>query len=247
MVHTRRLLEALKHALRARGVSYAQVARGLGLSESSVKRLFSTGGFSLARLEAVCDLAGLDLLELARQADAQRFRMPALTVDQERDLVADPALLLVAVCALNRWPFGRILERYRFTTPGLVRLLARLDRMGLIELLPGNRIRLRIARNFAWLPDGPIHRYFVDRLQSEFLAGDFQPERDVHRVSWGMLSHESASALRGRITELTDTFDELTRGDEVRADSAARPTCLLVALREWEPSPFRAMRRVEGS
>ena len=77
-------------------------------------------------------------------------------------------------------------------------------------------------------------------------AGAFQPERDVHRVAWGMLSADSASTLRGRIAELTDAFDELTGGDEVRADSAARGTCLLVALREWEPSPFRAMRRPTG-
>ena len=243
MVQSKRIVEALKLALRTHGVSYAQVARGLALSESSVKRLFSTGAFSLHRLEAVCDLAGLDLLELARQADAQRYRMPALTVDQERELVGDPALLLVAVCALNRWPFERILERYRFDPPRLVALLARLDRMGLIEFLPGNRIRLRIARNFAWLPDGPIHRFFVDRLQSEFLAGAFEPERDVHRVAWGMLSAESATALRTRIATLSDAFDELTRGDEVRPDTGARGTCLLVALREWEPSPFRAMRR----
>ena len=247
MAESQRIVDALKRALRAQGVSYAQVARRLALSESSVKRLFSTGSFSLARLEAVCDLVGLDLLELARRADARRFRMPALTVDQEREVVSDPALLLVAVCALNRWPFERILDRYGFTEPRLVGLLARLDHMELVELLPGNRIRLRIDRNFAWLPDGPIHRFFVDRLQSEFLAGAFQPERDVHRVAWGMLSAESAAALRGRIAELTEAFDELTRGDEVRADSAARGTCLLVALREWEPSPFRALLRpVDG-
>ena len=245
MVQSKRIVEALKQALRTRGISYAEVARGLELSESSVKRLFSTAAFSLQRLEAVCDLAGLDLLELARDADAARFRMPALTVEQEREFVDDPELLLVAVCALNRWPFERILDHYRFTASRLVALLARLDRMGLIELLPGNRIRPRIARNFAWLPDGPIHRFFVDRLQSEFLAGAFQPDRDAHRVAWGMLSAESAAALRTRIAALTDAFDELTRGDEVRADAAARGTCLLVALREWEPSPFRAMRRTE--
>ncbi len=247
MVQSKRLIETLKQALRTQGVSYAQVARHLELSESSVKRLFSTGAFSLPRLEAVCELAGLDLLELASQADARRFRVPALTEEQERELVGNPPLLLVAVCALNRWPFERILNRYRFTAARLVALLARLDRMGLIELLPGNRIRLRIARNFAWLPDGPIHHFFVDRLQSEFLSGAFAPERDVHRVAWGMLSTESAAALRTRIADLVDAFHDLTRGDEVRPDTGARGTCLLVALRQWEPSPFQAMRRGDAA
>ena len=243
MVQSQRMVDALKQALKTRGVSYAQVGDHLGLSLSSVKRLFASGALSLERLESVCDLAGLDLLELARLADARRLRVSSLTAAQERELVDDPALLLVAVCAMNRWSFEKILGRYRLGVPQLVALLARLDRMGLIELLPGNRIRLRVARNFAWLPDGPIHRHFVARVQSEFLSGAFAPERDLHRFAWGMLSAESATVLRTKMEELMDAFDDLTRGDEVRAGDAASGTCLLVALRQWEPTVFRAMRR----
>ena len=245
MSQSKRIVGALKQALKARGVSYAEVARQLGLSESSVKRLFSTGAFSLARLEAVGELANVDLLELARLADEQRLRVPSLTFEQEREVVNNPALLLVSVCVLNRWSFERILARYRFTEPQLIGLLARLDRMGVIELLPGNRIRLLIARNFAWLPDGPIHRYFVEHIQGDLLAGPFGPDRDLHRFAWGMLSAESAAQLRVRLAEAMDEFDELTRSDEVRADAAATGTCLLVALREWEPNAFRAMHRSE--
>ena len=245
VVQSKRIVNALKQVLKARGIAYDEVARHLALSLSSVKRMFSTGAFSLGRLEMVCDLAGVDLLELARLADAQRLHVSSLTVDQERDLVSDPALLLVAVCALNRWPFEKILDHYRFSSPQLTRLVIRLDRMGLIELLPGNRIRLRIARNFAWLPDGPIHRFFVERVQSEFLSGAFAPDRDLHRFAWGLLSTESAAVLRTRMAELVETFDDLTRGDEVRPDDAARGTCLLVALRQWQPAGFEAMRRTD--
>ena len=117
--------------------------------------------------------------------------------------------------------------------------------MGLVELLPGNRIRPRVARNFAWLPDGPIHRYFVDHVQSAFLSGAFLPDRDLHRFAWGMLSAESAALMREQMSELMARFDELTRGDEIRSDHAGSTSgsCLLVALREWEPDGFRAMRR----
>lgn len=243
MSQSKRIIDALKQMLKARGLSYAHVAERLELSESSVKRLFSTGGFSLDRLEAVSELAGVDLLELARIADERRLRVPALSVEQEEEVVGNPALLLVAVCVLNRWSFERILNRYRLSEPTLVGLLARLDRMGIIELLPGNRIRLLVTRNFAWLPDGPIHRYFVKHVQGDLLAGAFQTDRDLHRFSWGMLSAQSASVLQGRLAELMDEFDDLTRGDEVRADAAATGTCLLVALREWEPTAFRSMRR----
>ena len=75
MVQSKRIVRALKEALKARRISYGQVAEHLGLSLSSVKRLFSTGSFSLARLEEVCDLAGIDLLDLARVADENRLRV----------------------------------------------------------------------------------------------------------------------------------------------------------------------------
>ena len=228
-------------------MSYEQVAGHLDLSLSSVKRLFSTGGFTLQRLEAICDLAGVDLLELARQAEAQRFQVASLTTEQERELIGDPALLLVAICATNRWRFERISRHYQISELRLIQLLAKLDRMGLIELMPGNRIKLRIARNFAWLPNGPIHRYFVDHVQSAFLSGAFIPDRDLHRFAWGMLSAESATVLREKMVELMEAFDELTRGDEVRPSQEGRTSggCLLVALRQWEPAGFRAMRRSE--
>ena len=229
-------------------MSYEQVAGHLGLSLSSVKRLFSTGSFTLERLEAICDLAGVDLLELARQAEAQRLQVASLTTEQERELIGDPALLLVAICATNRWRFERIAQHYQISEPRLIQLLAKLDRMGLIELMPGNRIKLRIARNFAWLPNGPIHRYFVDHVQSAFLSGAFLPDRDLHRFAWGMLSAESATVLREKMVELMESFDELTRGDEVRPSQEGRTSgrCLLVALRQWAPAGFRAMRRSES-
>ena len=221
MVQSKRLVNALKETLKSRDITYAEVAGHLGLSLSSVKRQFSTQRFSLHRLEQVCDLAGIDLLELARVAEERRLRVASLTEDQERQLVSDPALLLTTVCVLNRWTFERIVERYGFTTVQLTNLLVRLDRIGLIELLPAKRIRLRVARNFAWLPGGPIHRYFVDRVQGEFLSGEFDPDRDLHRFSWGMLSDPSAAQLRAKIAEVMDAFDDLTRRDEVRADAAA--------------------------
>ncbi|MCY3821308.1 MAG: helix-turn-helix transcriptional regulator [Gammaproteobacteria bacterium] len=245
MVQSTRIVQALKQALRHRGVSYKQVADHLGLSLSSVKRLFSTGGFTLQRLEAVCDMADIDLLELTRRAEAQRLRVTSLNRDLERELVANPVLLLVATCALNRWPFERIVERYRISELQLIQYLARLDRMGLIELLPGNRIRPRVARRFAWLPNGPIHRYFVEHVQNSFLSGAFEPKRDLHRFAWGMLSEESAAALRAKLVDLMESFDALTRGDEIRPaeEDRTKGSCLLVALREWEPAEFEGLRR----
>ena len=52
-MHTITLVDALKRALKGKGITYAAVAEGLGLSEASVKRMFSRRDFTLQRMDDV--------------------------------------------------------------------------------------------------------------------------------------------------------------------------------------------------
>ena len=69
------LLQTLKRELKARGITYADVAGELGLSESSVKRLFSESKLSLDRLEALCQIVGLDISDLVQVMMSERKRI----------------------------------------------------------------------------------------------------------------------------------------------------------------------------
>ena len=59
MGETNRIILALKRGLRARGITYAMLARRIGLSEPSVKRILSRGSQSLPRLEPLCAAPGM--------------------------------------------------------------------------------------------------------------------------------------------------------------------------------------------
>ena len=54
---TEQLIDALKRVLKSRRLTYADLAAGVGLSEASVKRLFSQRTFTLERLEQALPLA----------------------------------------------------------------------------------------------------------------------------------------------------------------------------------------------
>src|SRR5262245_67687 len=58
------LVTELKRYLKAQGVTYAALAKQLGLSESSIKRQFARQSFSLARLEQILNLVGLEIADL---------------------------------------------------------------------------------------------------------------------------------------------------------------------------------------
>src|SRR5919109_5036950 len=168
MARTAALVESLKRELRARNITYAAVAKRLGLSEASVKRMFSQKEFTLSRLDAICECAGIEFSELARTLAPQDAVISQLTYEQEREFVENHKLMAVALATLNHWSFEEIVAFYDFDVAECTRLLARLDRLKFIELLPGNRVRLLVSRTFAWLPDGPIQHFFNDRAHTEF-------------------------------------------------------------------------------
>ena len=155
-------IATVKRHLKAQGLTYRDVAAALKLSEASVKRVFARESFTVERLAAIARLLGFTLAELLAESAAEVPQLRVLTSEQEAKLVSDGKLLLVAVCALNRWSAAEITAEYRLTRAECLKYLLVLDRMGLIELLPGDRIRPRVARDFDWLPDGPIRRYFID-------------------------------------------------------------------------------------
>lgn len=243
MSQTGQLITALKRLLKVQGRTYADVAQHLGLSEASVKRQFSRQSISLHTLESLCDLLQIELLELAQAAANDPPQLRRLSEAQEAQLVSEPTLTLVAVCVLNHWPPQRIVATYLISEAECVRHLLTLDRLGMIRLLPENRVRLLIARDFAWLPGGPIHRFFRSRVQGEFLNGDFELPGELLRFQQAMLSPANHRRLQQKIHHLLQEFSELhTAGIDSAADER-HGTALLIAMRPWEPDVFAALRR----
>lgn len=234
---------ALKRLLKARGRTYAEAAVVLGLSVASIKRLLAKGELSLERLELLCDWIDVDVAEVVELAQAVQPLVTELTPAQERELLKDMALLLVAFLVLNRWREAEILEIFRFTKPQLTLLLIRLQRIGLIELMPFDRIKLRTARNFAWRADGPIQRYFSERVLPEFLATRFNdPGERMHFVG-GMLSRASIHKLHEAMQVLAKQVDALVEADLGLPASERHGVSLFAAVRPWEFSLFTQLRR----
>ena len=245
-MHATTLVDALKRLLKGKGMTYAMLAQGLGISEASVKRMFSRRDFTLQRLEDVCRIAGVDLAELARAAGAETTGAARLTVEQEEEIVSDPTLLLVALCAIGNWTVEQIIKTYNLTLAECIGCLTRLDRRRIIELQPGNRIRPLISRTSSWLPDGPIQRYFRSRVEAEFLGGKFDRREELFLFVSGMLSRQSTAELIVRLRQTAREFAELHQDDLARPISRRHGTSMLLAVRPWEPRAFRALRRGEA-
>ena len=237
------LIDVLKRELKARGITYGRVARDLGMSEASMKRMFSQKNFTLRRLDAVCRLAHIEFSELTRTLNREEAQISQLTHEQEKEIVANKKLFLVAVCALNHVTFEQIVNTYEIPKAECIQLLARLDRLKFIELQPNNRIRLLVSRTFSWLPDGPIQRFFNQQAHNEYFRSRFDRPEEFMVVVNGMLSKSSSAAIVTRLKRIAREFSEL-HNEDVRLPLAERSAMsLLVAIRHWELQAFAEIRR----
>jgi hypothetical protein len=138
---------------------------------------------------------------------------------------------------------AQISANYRLSKAEVVTQLLRLDRLQLIALLPENRVRLKVARDFGWLPDGPIQRFFRERVQTDFLDANFEYAGELLRFQYAMLTPAANLRFQQRLLRLVQEFTEFHK-DCVGAPADERyGTSLLVAMRPWELAAFDSLRR----
>ena len=244
MSQTRHIVETLKQELRKQGVTYRQVAKVLDLSEASIKRLFADNAFTLVRLEQICEILHLEIADLIHAMEKSIELIHQLTLEQETELVSDVKLLMVAHFLMNKLEFSEIIDIYDISETEGIRLLARLDRMKIIELQPGNRVKLMISKHFQLLPGGPIQRFYEKVVQTEFLNSSFSGSGEFRIYVSGMFSRGANAEIIRKIKRLAEDAHDL-RDDSDSLSLDERFGCsLIMAIRPWEVNVFDAMRRV---
>lgn len=227
------LVSALKRLLKARGVTYRELAAEIGLSEAAVKRMFSAQAIRLERLEQICEAIDVTLSDLATEARRGINTLSELDEAVEKRLVGNLPLLLALHLTQSRWTEQEVLSHYRFTKPQWTRLLVQLDRMGIIELLPDNRYRLRTARNFRWRRGGPMERFLLERLPAEFLDRPFSEANECLVLLNGMVSKASAEKITRRLNEAAEEFGNLLIQDASHSFEDKIGVSIVLAERPW--------------
>lgn len=237
------LVTALKAELRAAGMTYADLARELGMAESSIKRIFARGDMPLKRLDAVLAVLKLDFDDLARRLVSAQPPRRELTLAQERAVVRDRRLLLVAISVLSQWTLEQIVATYALSEAECVRHLAQLDRLGVIELRPLNRYRLKIDKTFRWRPDGPVMSYFRSRVVADYFSGGFADEGETLLLVHGEIGVATAEAFAERLARLGQDFAQQHLSDQRLPAHKKRAYTLVAGMRSWLFAAFRDLKR----
>lgn len=240
MQESQLLTDTLKRCLRASSLTYRDVATVLDLSEASVKRVFSEGTFTLQRLERICTMMDMRIGDLCRLADKLHSeRSTTLSLEQETALVESAELLRYFYRLLSGWEVAAINRAHALSEHLATRLLARLDRLGMIDLQPGNTVRMRVGPHIAWRTDGPLWQRYADAVQADFMTpGGFRGEGAAFHFKTGELSAGSLDILSRKMSGLAREFLELVELDSTLQPDQRQHTGLMVGLKPWLFSPL---------
>jgi len=246
MNETKRMLETLKRCLRARGMTYRSLGKALGLSESSVKRLFADESFTLARLERVCSVIDMSVADLSRMTSgtraAQTQQPYSLTLEQERMLASNASLLACFYLLLNGRTVEETERRLDLNSRAMRSLLGRLTTARLIEVDAKRNVRLHAKLPIAWRPDGPVRRLYERQVRAEFLQGSFAASSEALTFHSAELSPASVRILLRKLERLAADFADLAALDVHVPSRDKTSVAVLLACRPWVFSMFSAYR-----
>ncbi|MES2183253.1 MAG: helix-turn-helix transcriptional regulator [Pseudomonadota bacterium] len=246
MSTTADLVAVLKQELKSAHMTYASLAEALGMAESSIKRMLAKGDMPLSRIDAICRVLRLDFADLARRVADSQPLTESLTLEQERAVVADKKLLLMAICALTQWTLEQVVAAYRITEAEAIRALVQLDRIGIIELRLGNRYRLKLSKTFRWQPHGPVMDFFRENALLDYFRGGFDGFGEGMLLVHGSVARANAPGFFERMQRLAQDFARQQQADQKVAAEERSGYTLLLAVRGWEFEAFAQLRRPGG-
>lgn len=232
------IVNALKRLLKARGMRYAELASIIGVSEATVKRMFSEQQLTLSRLDCICQAIDIEFADLIANMEQQRNRLERLSIEQEKELASNMPLLLVTISVMNGYSYEELCQRFNLRETECIQALAKLDSLNVIELLPHNKIRLRIAPNFAWQPGGPIQQFFMQRVQQEFFRSKFDRDNEQLLVLNGLLTQHSNQELQKKMRHLAHEFNQLMQQDKQHRLEDRDGVTMVLALAPWTAEVF---------
>ena len=232
---TARVIDTLKGLFRARGMRHAEIADALGLSRSTLKRRLAGSGLTIPFLESLCGLIGVNLIELFELAVANRdTRSRRLTLEQEKALHADVRLGFIFSRLQLGWSAEEVQRECGISEAPLILYLMHLENLGLIDLLPGNRVRLHTAREIDWRKHGPMW-HSVDRyLKDIFTMTDSDDEELSRRTAVVKLSQASIGQLDQLFYHVQTEVRRLAQIDRMLVPDEKTWYAVLVGARPFE-------------
>lgn len=244
MSEKKRVVEALKHRMKTQGITYATMAKRIGVSEATMKRYLTQGRFNLETLENMCGAlhASLEELLIAYGEHAATENRSHFSEQQEEALAKSDLLFAIYYSLGGGYNFESLQENFDISETVLIKLLVQLDRLGLVDYVANDKIRLKQPTDAQWIPSGPLWAKYQRQAVLEFFSSDFSGENEHLQVTVGPVLPETATVIARKLGRLNKEIQNYIATEDISPE--AIPACdrywFMTAMR---PMSFSALSK----
>jgi len=228
------LLAALRRALRGAGWTQARLAEELGVGSATIKRWLHGRGLSFNTLSHLCRLADTSLAELADDSRLSAQEGDHLTLAQEEALTQEANLSTVFFLIINGWPPSEATEGFHIPPEVVEKQVVRLERLALIDRLPGGRVRARLSPSHAW-QRAPMRRHFERHLKQLFVTIDYGDPATIFGAETCKLSPLGVARVRELIERFRGELRAIELDDRRTAALPGEWHAILAVARSMRP------------
>lgn len=221
--------EAIVHTLRGlvkkHGHSYAQIAESLGISERTIKRdLSGREDPPFGRLLQICKIVGVEFADVVELAGKPPIQAAVLTDEQEAFLVAHPHHMAFYSQLKQGTSPAAISERFGLRQTSTARYMRDLDEAGLVQRLPGDRVRILHPGPVMSKADSPLYKHDMttawDRLAEAERRAEERGDPAALVSSSTRMKRSTLERCRTEMAELINRFHRCAQLDRTESDNA---------------------------
>lgn len=142
-IEYKKIKETLKDMLKAKGYTYAMIAKQMALSEVTIKRFFSSSEQSYsAKLFEICDALDIPFFELVELAKGNKRKYFALNQQQDKFFAKNLGHFAIFRELYRKNTAADIKKRWKLNNTQLFSVLMKLEKLGLIEVHADNQVKI---------------------------------------------------------------------------------------------------------
>lgn len=209
-------LKGIKNALKARGLTYADLASDLKMTESGIKKMLNSKDVSFRRLIQICDVLNILPGQLFTLSESSSIPVIKLSEKQEDALIKDRKLLAIYWhFTIEKKSFQDIAKLHGYNQNELERLFQKLVTLDLVNQKRGSFFPKHNGK-FRWHDDSKIAKILNSEWSQLTLKKSLKPNNDgMHRLAAVKLSRKSYSEVLSSLTAAIDEAIQKSERDEL--------------------------------
>jgi transcriptional regulator with XRE-family HTH domain len=179
--HEKNIKALIKRRLKEKGWNYHDLAERMEVQVLTVRRWMTSRPMKLDQFIKLMLILDIQLFSKMEEDFHAPVKTTLMTLEQEKYLSENSLAFLVFLKLLVGFKLEDVKIKYRLNQKTLLLILRQLESLNLLQLWPGEKIKVKARGPFRHMPAGPVIKtYFkiwVDLLQKHF-ADKFKRSHD---------------------------------------------------------------------